>query len=204
MISVEEKLNVYKNYLLRQTQTERKEQLEAAQKAAEEELNAAAIRLAEQKKAVEDRYIRMENRNAVKTVSEGKTYAKDRLLKQQKEIREDFNQEILTTLKSYLGTDLYKAYLAKCIKELTGAFKEPQPLILYINKDEKAEFDALLKTYLNGYPCTYRELPARDIGGFIARDQQERVSYDFSLLNLVQEHEAQIGLMLNQALKGEA
>ncbi len=201
MISVQEKLNVFRQYLLRKTKEDEKQVLDASKEKATEEIHASDLKLAEEKKAIEERYGRLEVRDTNKIIAEGNTYAKNAKLNVQRKIEAEFEECVRKTAAGYLSSDLYKEYLKKCVKDLANDVKQPQLLHVYISDSDKALFEADAAPVLKGFRFDYMPLPAQAIGGFTVRDQNERVSLDYSLGNLITENKKLIGVELHEAME---
>lgn len=202
MISVQEKLNIYRQFLGQQSQEEHDSVIGQAEQRAADEKAAAEVKIAEQEAAIRDHLVRIENRDAIKIVSEGKSYVKDARLRLQKQLTEEFEQEILKLAEDYYGTRAYYDYIKNCVQGLGRAHLAPQELTISIRPEDEHVFLEYAREYLPGFTFKFVPPEKNSYGGFTATDKDGRVNYDFTVYNLVQSNRKYIGLELRKAMKG--
>ncbi|MGI6110422.1 MAG: hypothetical protein ACOYB8_11350, partial [Eubacteriaceae bacterium] len=176
MISVQEKLNVYRQYLLRKLTQEHEQAVTDAKDKAAEQIHAADIKLAEDKKAIEDRNDRVEFRDGTKIVAEGKTHAKNAMLSLQREEEEVFSQDIVEQAQKLHGTPIYNQYLTNCLEDLGRSGIKKQELTVTILPDDIEAFKKDAQAALPGFTFVFEEPEGKFVGGFIARDKDGRVN----------------------------
>lgn len=202
MISVQEKLNIYRQFLAQQNQEDHDKVIGEAEQRAADEKAAAEVKLAEQEAAIRDHLVRIENRDAVKIVSEGKSYVKDARLRLQKQLTEEFEQEILKLAEDYYGTRAYYDYIKNCVQGLSRARLQPQELTISIRPEDEHVFLDDAREYLPGFTFKFVPPEKNSYGGFTATDKGGRVNYDFTVYNLVESNKKYIGMELRKAMKG--
>ncbi len=202
MISVQEKLNVYRQYLLRKLTVKHEQVITDAKEKAADSIHTADVKLAEQKKAIEDRSERVAFRDGTKIVAEGKTYAKNALLSLKREEEDQFVQDIIELAQRYLGTPLYNGYLKNCVDDLAQSGLPVQRLTVFIRPEDQEVFLQDAKTALPGFTFDFQTPESAFVGGFIVQDTDGRVNYDYSIRNLIADHRKYIGVELRKAMKG--
>lgn len=202
MISVQEKLNIYRQFLKQQSQEQRERVIGQAEQRAADEKAAAEVKIAEQEAAIRDHLVRIENRDAVKIVSEGKSYVKDAKLRLRKQLTEEFEQEILRLAEDYYGTRAYYDYIRNCVEALGRSRLKAQELTIAIRPEDEHIFLDDAAQFLPGFTFRFVAPEKNSCGGFSATDKDGRVTYDFTVSNLVESNRKYIGLELGKAMKG--
>ncbi len=203
MISVQSKINVYRQLLNKKCLEQQENILAEAKDHANEEMAAAKVKLAQEQSALEAHNVRIENRDAIKVISEAKTYAKEVALKTQKEINNDFEEQILEMTADYYGTRPYYDYLKRCIEDLSRTHLKPQRLKVSIRPEDEAVFKEEAKKLLPGFTFQFEKPEKNSYGGFSAVDQDGRINYDYTVKNLIETHRKYIGTQLKLAMDKE-
>lgn len=200
MISVEQKLSVFKQYLLKKQRETGKEIIDAAKEKKNQILTDAEEKLQDDKRNLKERSYHVIFRDKNKIIAVGKNTAKNQMLEQRSLILEDFKKTILKEAENYIGTPLYNEYLKKCLKKVPEIFGNRTDLILFIKPTDRETVEKLAAQNLNGYKIAYDVLPDTVIGGLIIRDTENRINCDFTMANLIRDKGKIIGMRLNEIM----
>lgn len=200
MSSVEEKINIFRQELQQQVDLDRLEKINKVKEQSELEIRNAEISLKRQEKQIEDRFKKLQERNTNKILSDARNQAQDIILKTRRDIHDGFRKNIVVAIKEFLEDSRYQDYIERCLDDLKTQVPEPQELVLYANESDIDKIRPLAKKALEEYEITYRELPETEIGGLIARDHDERISYDYSVRSLLNENDYNISSILRKAM----
>lgn len=203
MISVQEKLSVFSQYLLEKQRKAGKETIDNAKAERDRLLAESAERIKCEVNSAEERSYRVIFRDQNKIVAQGKSTAKNSYLAERTEIYDDFMETILEESKAYLGTALYQDYLRKCIAKIPGILPETKEIIIYVGEADAAFVKKEAAAVLGDYTIEYRPTDETIIGGIIARDRDERVNADFTLRNLISENKKLIGMRFSKTMEAQ-
>lgn len=202
MVSVEEKINIFENELQSEVDELRSKEIKKAVEEANLREARARLDIEKREKAIKDRYKKLENRNIVRIVAEGKTQARDVILLTKDQIRKNFIKVIQKDAKKYLNSEKYKNYLIKSLEDAQEHLQGSKSLVLYFK--ESGDIDKnFFSDRLKNFELEFRELPEEDLGGFIIEDKEGRVNYDYSLYTLIDENTEQIDFYLEKIVDGE-
>ncbi|KNZ41042.1 V-type ATP synthase subunit E [Acetobacterium bakii] len=197
MISVEEKLRVFTQYLLKKERTWGKNIINKAKDEQRQLKENSQLKIKKEKHAIEERGKHMIFRDKNKIIAEGKNKAKTLELEEKNRILMDFNQMIREKAKEYITSDLYSNYLSRCIDNIPEVFKEKKDLIIFSNEHEQAMIKKLAEEKLSDYSIEYRIQSKEIIGGIIVEDADSRIHSDFTVDNLIKTNYKLIGMTLN-------
>ena len=197
MISVEEKLQVFTQYLLNKQRKMGKEIINAAKEEKQQLEENSLLKITKEKRAIEERGKHMIFRDKNKIIAEGKNKAKTLELEEKNRILLDFNQLILEKSREYLTKDIYNDYLNRCVDYIPEVFKEKKDLIIFSNEWEQAQIKQLIEKKLSDYSIEYRCQLKDVIGGMIVEDAESRIHTDFTVDNLIKTNYKLIGMTLN-------
>ncbi len=203
MISVEDKIDIFKQELTSQLAAFKKESMEKAEETNKLLEEKADVSIKQQNDNIKRRFNRLENRDVSRILAEGKNEARDIILNTKKEIRTDFYESLLKRVNEIIKTDSYKNYFRKNLEEVRSLLKGSDIITLFINESEQAMFNSLINEILSDFKIRYETLPEKNIGGFLVHDQNDRVSYDYSLENLINESDRVLNYYFNQLVNGE-
>ena len=202
MVSVEDKINIFQNELQSQVDQLKAEEIKKATEEAQIREARARLDIENREKAIKNRYKKLEDRNIVRIIAEGKTQARDVILLTKDQIRKNFIKVIQKDTKKYLTSPKYRNYLEKSLEDVRDHLDGSKSLILYIKEAgdiNKRFFDDRLE----GFEIEYRQLPEEDLGGFIVEDKDGRVNYDYSLYSLIDDNTEKIDFYLEKLVDGE-
>lgn len=203
MISIEEKLQVFKQSLLNKERKNGKKIIDEA-KIKKEALIADSLEtIKKEKKSIEDRSNRSIFRDRNKILAEGKNKAKALELEERSRILLDFNQLIQATAKEYLTTAGYRKYLSDCIETIPEIFGEKKQLVVFVNQRDSDLTKAFFETKLATYTVEYREEIKETMGGIIVEDSDGRIYCDFTVENLIKTNYKTIGMMMNKLMENK-
>lgn len=203
MISVEKKLQVFTQYLLKKERKWGKDIVNDAKEKRIELLAASDKKMEKDRHSIEERSYHIIYRDKNKTIADGKNKAKTRELEEKNKLLMDFNQLILLKAKDFLDTEIYFDFLTQCVKDIPEVFKEKKDLIIFLNLREKDIIEKLVKEVLPDYRVEYKEQNSETIGGIIVQDNANRIHCDFTVDNLIKTNYKQIGMTLNGFMKGQ-
>lgn len=197
MVSVEEKIQVFTQYLLKKERTWGKDIIKEAKDKKRELLETSKLKIMKEKHAIEERSYHTIFRDKNKIIAEGKNKAKTLELEEKKRMLMDFNQIILEKARDYLTKDIYTDYLNRCVDEIPKVFKEKKNLIVMANEQELPHIRGCIEEKLPGYSVEYRVQIKDIIGGMIVEDADNRIHCDFTVDNLITTNYKFIGMILN-------
>ena len=201
MISVEEKLGVFRQYLLGKQREWGKKTINAAKDASRELAEDSKAKVMEEKRSVEERGYHVIYRDKNKIIAQGKNKAKAELLEERSRILEDFKETILKEAESYVGTDIYHGYLDACLGKVPAILGDKKEIIIYTKEADRSYVEQKSAEILSGYSCAFEDLPALNIGGIMVRDKDHRINCDFSVENLIADNYKLIGMRLNEVME---
>ncbi|MDO4288377.1 MAG: V-type ATP synthase subunit E [Eubacterium sp.] len=201
MISVEEKLGVFRQYLLGKQREWGKKTINAAKDTSRELVESSEEKIAEEKRSVEERSYHVIYRDKNKIIAQGKNKAKADLLEERSRILEDFKETILKEAESYVGTDIYHGYLDSCLAKVPAILGDKKEIILYTREGDRDYVQKKSAELLSDYSCDFEALPAEHIGGLMVRDKDHRINCDFSVENLIADNYKLIGMRLNEVME---
>ncbi|MBC3889625.1 V-ATPase E-subunit VatE [Acetobacterium paludosum] len=201
MISVEEKLRVFSQYLLNKERTRGKGIIEEAKSKQQELLEASKQKIEKEKKDIEERNKKIIFRDKNKIISEGKNRAKTLELEEKNHILIGFNQLIMVKAKEFVVKDVYRDYLRNCVTGIPEIFGEKRELVVFVNKNDLDYFKALINDQLIDYTVEYRQEIKDSIGGIVVEDAESRIHCDFSVENLINTKYKFIGMTLNEFME---
>ncbi len=202
MISIEEKMRVFSQYLINKERSWGKEIINDA-KAKQKELAENSEKLIQrEKKAIEEQSYRQIYRDKNKIIAEGKNKAKSLQLAQKKLMLEDFNDLILDRANEMVTGDLYENYLRSSMDKIKTIFTDRKKLTIKANLKDMELIKALASEKLDDYTIDYQEITKNGfIRGMIVEDDESRIQSDFSMKNTIQSNYKLIGMTLNGFMK---
>lgn len=201
MISIEEKLQVFTQYLLEKERKWGKETINEAKEKQQEMLEASKVKIIKEKRAMEEHSYHTIFRDKNKIIAEGKNRAKILELEEKNRILIDFNQLIREKAKEYVAKEVYTTYLKSCVDEIPKVFKEHKDLIVFARKEDLPDIKKYFEEKLANDSIEYRSEPKNIIGGLIVEDAGVRIHCDFTIDNLIKTNYKRIGMMLNEFME---
>lgn len=202
MISIEEKIRVFTQYLINKERNWGKEIVGDAKVKRKELIEKSDKLIQDQKKVIEEQSYRQIYREKNKIIAEGKNKAKNLQLSQQKLILEDFNKLILDRANEMVVGDLYENYLRHSMKKIKNIFVKQKQLMITANPEDMELIKRLVSEKLGQYTVHYRENPKNGfIRGMIVEDVEGRVQSDFTMRNTIRSNYKYIGMTLNEFMK---
>ncbi|WKY46717.1 V-type ATP synthase subunit E family protein [Eubacteriaceae bacterium ES3] len=202
MISVEEKLRVFTQYLIKKERTWGKDIIQEARNKQKELLEQSEAFLKKEKHAIEERSYRVIYRDKNKIIAQGKNKAKNLELAEKNIILKDFNELILKKANQLIKGDAYKQYLESCLKEVPEVFKNTDKLRISCNQKDHELIKEIAQDKLPAYEIEYQmEDHECCIGGLMVEDGEGRIQINFSIENLIQGNYKTIGMTLNGFMK---
>ena len=201
MISVEEKLGVFTQYLLRKQREWGKQTINTAKDKKLEMVKASGEKIKEEKRSIEERGYHVIFRDKNKIIAQGKNTAKTELLEEKSRILEDFKQAVLDEARNYVGTEIYRGYLVKCLEKVPSILRDRRDIIIFVNDPDSAFVKQNASKVLPDYTITFDALPAGTIGGIVVRDTDNRINCDFTVENLVRTNYKTNGMHLNEVME---
>lgn len=201
MISVEEKLGVFRQYLMKKQREWGKQTINAAKDDSMEIERAAKIKMKEEKHAIEERNYHVIYRDKNKIIAQGKNAAKTAELEERSRIFSDFNKTILAEAENYVDTAIYREYLRNCIAHIPTVLKTHKEIRILINNRDRDCVEKAASEFLSDYVIEYDSLPKDSIGGIIVRDKENRINCDYTVENLIQENRKLVGMRLNEIME---
>lgn len=204
MISVEDKVSVFSQYLLKNQRSKGKKIISDAKRNSDDQMKQAEIQLKQDKKRIQNHNENVIFRDKNKIIAEGKNGAKNELLKAQSDILADFKKTILSISKDYLGTPVYQNYLMKCINQIPMIFEDTtERLIFYTLPDDRDYIKKVTDEFLKKYNVSFENLDSIYQGGFIVKDAQDRMHSNFTISELIKENSKLIGHVLSTAMQDD-
>ncbi|MDD3307239.1 MAG: V-type ATP synthase subunit E [Acetobacterium sp.] len=197
MISVEEKLQVFTQYLLSKERKWGKDIIYEAKEKKKALLADSKERIQKEKRSIEERSYQTIFRDKNKIIAEGKNKAKTLELEEKNRILGDFNQLIREKAREYLTETVYTNYLRDCIVQIPQVFGSKKELVVYVNERDFDQIKAIIEEELDEYTIEYHQDCQDCIGGFIAEDAEGRLHCDFTVENLIKSNYKLIGMTLN-------
>lgn len=197
MISVEEKLRVFTQYLLNKERKWGKEIIYEAKEKKKALLVDSEEKIRKEKRSIEERSYHTIFRDKNKIIAEGKNMAKTLELEERNRILLDFNQLIRKQAGEYLTEAVYTSYLRECIRQIPQVFGSKRGLVVLVNERDYDKVKAIIEEELDGYAVEYHQDCQECIGGFIAEDAEGRIHSDFTVENLIKSNYKLIGMTLN-------
>ncbi|MEO1815463.1 MAG: V-type ATP synthase subunit E [Acetobacterium sp.] len=197
MISVEEKLRVFTQYLLSKERKWGKDIIYEAKDKKKALLVDSEEKIKKEKRAIEERSYHTIFRDKNKIIAEGKNKAKTLELEEKNRILLDFNQMIREKARDYLTADVYNNYLRDCAAQIPQVFGDKKDIVVFVNERDFEEIKALMEEQLASFTIEYRQECIDCIGGFIAEDAEGRLHCDFTVENLIKTNYKLIGMTLN-------
>jgi vacuolar-type H+-ATPase subunit E/Vma4 len=201
MISVEEKLRVFSQYLLNKERSWGKGIITDVKNKQKELLESSRQKIEKEKTAIEERNKHTIFRDRNKIIAEGKNKAKTMELEEKNRILTDFKQLIFTQAKAFLTKPVYSDYLSSCVSGIPDLFEGKKELIIFVNERDLPEVMGLVNDLLKGYSIEYRNNTTDIIGGIIVEDAEKRIYCDFSVENLINTNYKFIGMTLNEFME---
>lgn len=201
MISIEEKINIFRQEIQATIDKRRQEEISKAREEAAQRIKKSDIKLEEDLEQIKKKYDRLESRRINKILNESTSTSKEILQNLHKEVKENFFETVIKEAGSYLNSDEYKKYYVKSLKELEPLVDGTGSIKFYTLKQDEDKFKSIILEMLEGVEIDFKELDPKDIGGFSVVDSEERFKYDFTLLDLLDENRKKIDFYLKEALK---
>lgn len=201
MISIEEKINIFRQEIQATIDKRRQEEISKAREEAAQRIKKSDIKLEEDLEQIKKKYDRLESRRINKILNESTSTSKEILQNLHKEVKENFFETVIKEACSYLNSDEYKKYYVKSLKELEPLVDGTGSIKFYTLKQDEDKFKSIILEMLEGVEIDFKELDPKDIGGFSVVDSEERFKYDFTLLDLLDENRKKIDFYLKEALK---
>ncbi len=202
MISVEEKLAVFTQYLLKKQRDAGKVTIDAAKEKREVLLKEAEEKLNEDRRNIEERNYHVIYRDKNKIIADGKNTSKNKLLEQRCRILDDFKDTILDISKDYVGTPEYNEYLDHCLQKIPENFNDIKNIRIFALKEDRDFLKKEVARILPDYTVTFENASGLIRGGLIVRDGQNRLNCDFTINNLIRDNSRFIGMRLNEMMDG--
>ncbi len=197
MISVEEKLRVFTQYLLGKERKWGKDIIYEAKDKKKALLIDSEQKIIKEKRAIEERSYHTIFRDKNKIIAEGKNKAKTLELEEKNRILLDFNQMIREKARDYLTEDVYSNYLRDCAIQIPQVFGSKKDIIVFVNERDFNQIKTIMDAQLDSFTIEYRQECTDCIGGFIAEDAEGRLHCDFTVENLIKTNYKLIGMTLN-------
>lgn len=197
MISVEEKLRVFTQYLLSKERKWGKDIIYEAKDKKKAMLVDSEEKIKKEKRAIEERSYHTIFRDKNKIIAEGKNKAKTLELEEKNRILLDFNEMIRKQARDYLTDEVYRDYLRDCVIQIPQVFGRKKDIIIFVNERDYDQIKTIMDEQLDSFTIEYRQECIDCIGGFVAEDAEGRLHCDFTVENLIKSNYKLIGMTLN-------
>lgn len=197
MISVEEKLRVFTQYLLSKERKWGKDIIYDAKDKKKALLVDSEEKIKKEKRAIEERSYHTIFRDKNKIIAEGKNKAKTLELEEKNRILMDFNQLIREKASDYLSHEVYNDYLQDCVAQIHQVFAGKNNIVVFVREGDFKQLKTIIDQQLTDFNVEYRQECTDCIGGFIAEDAEGRLHCDFTVENLIKSNYKLIGMTLN-------
>ena len=201
MITVEEKLSIFTQYLLRKQRELGQEKIGEVKDKCQALIKLSNDKIAKDKRSIEERNYHVIFRDKNKIIAQGKNNAKNSRLALRSCLLDDFKKTIVNEAKSYFGSDLYKEYLKNCIQSVPEILGEHEGLIIAVHEADLEIVKTYAESFLENYQVEFVELDPLLTGGLKVKDSEEQISCDFTIENLVRENNKLIGLRLEEIIE---
>lgn len=197
MISVEEKLRVFTQYILSKERKWGKDIIYDAKEKRDLLLEDSRQKVKKEKKSIEERSYHTIFRDKNKIIAEGKNKAKTLELEEKKRILQDFNRIIREKARQYLTAEVYDQYLRDCVSQIPQVFTDKKELIIFVSEGDLEKIKAIIDEQLDGFAIEYCQECQDCIGGFIVEDVNGNLHCDFTVESLIRSNYKLIGMTLN-------
>ncbi|WP_303868702.1 V-type ATP synthase subunit E [Acetobacterium wieringae] len=197
MISVEEKLRVFTQYLLSKERKWGKDIIYDAKDKKKALLTDSEEKIKKEKRAIEERSYHTIFRDKNKIIAEGKNKAKTLELEEKNRILMDFNQLIREKARDFLTDEVYNGYLKDCVAQIHQVFAGKTDIVVFVSEGDFNQLKTIMDQQLADFNIEYRQQCIDCIGGFIAEDAEGRLHCDFTVENLIKSNYKLIGMTLN-------
>jgi vacuolar-type H+-ATPase subunit E/Vma4 len=197
MISVEEKLRVFTQYILSKERKWGKDIIYDAKEKRDLLLEDSRQKVKKEKKSIEERSYHTIFRDKNKIIAEGKNKAKTLELEEKKRILQDFNRIIREKASEYLTAEVYDQYLRDCVNQIPQVFNDKKELIIFVSEGDLEKIKAIIDEQLDGFAIEYCQECQDCIGGFIVEDVNGNLHCDFTVESLIRSNYKLIGMTLN-------
>ncbi len=199
MISVEEKIQIFKQEIKDRFYDRKEKKLEEVRRELESEKAKEERYVDGELTRLKSRYEKLENRNVTKILNEARNQAKELSLILDNDLYRDFMTSLKDSLKKQLGSDAYRDFYARSVDQVRPYFELYPDFIVSTNRKDKKLFLDL--SGLDPKRVRFEDLKKDNIGGFILMDGERKVRFDLTLLELIEENQRQIGFELNKKLE---
>ena len=196
MISIEEKLRVFTQYLLSKERKWGKDIINEAKDKKKAMLVDSGEKIKKEKHAIEERSYHTIFRDKNKIIAEGKNKAKTLELEEKNRILLDFNQLIRKQARDYMTAEVYSHYLRDCVAQIPQVFEGKKNIVIFVSEGDFDQLKTIMDNELTGFVIEYRQECLDCIGGFVAEDAEGRLHCDFTVENLIKSNYKLIGMTL--------
>ncbi|HPP31051.1 MAG TPA: V-type ATP synthase subunit E [Soehngenia sp.] len=202
MITVEDKLDIFRKVVYKEEEKKFQKALEELKKENDNLLEKKKKELEAQRDEIIKRKLALAEREINEKISEEKTKVKEKVLKMRAEILQDFLESLYLKASEFTKTSEYRQYLFdkldKAILELGD-----MNFNIYVRESDKDIVNKhLAETYKNRFDkFNIETMPSNLIGGFLIEDQEKTFLIDYSLKTLIDDNEYEIGNKLFSLLE---
>ena len=206
MITVEDKLEMFKKLLFENIEKSSFEEREALLKRVKEEKSLLSKKIEEKERQAREASIKKAETRKRQILSEAHMDSYFKILRK----KEEFVDEIITELRSYCERysdkqeylDFILLHLNKALKVIGASstlhiFLTPKDVLRY-----GAEIQQYLKTQSQVGDVVIENMDEDSIGGFIIEDKKRNLQIDYSISSLIDENRGVTGSIIGQKLDG--
>jgi vacuolar-type H+-ATPase subunit E/Vma4 len=202
MITVEDKLDIFRKVVYKEEEMKFQEELEKSKKENENLLEQKKKELEAQRDEIIKRKLAIAEREINEKISEEKRKVKEKILKMKAEILKDFIQSLYVKASEFTNTSEYKQYLFNKLDKAILEFGDLNFNIYVKESDKDMVKEHLEKNYSERVDkFKILTLPSNLLGGFLIEDQEKTFLIDHSLKTLIDDNEYEIGNKLFSLLE---
>lgn len=203
MITVEDKLDIFRKVVYKEEESKFQIALDELKKENESLLEQKKKELEAQRDEIIKRKLAMAEREINEKISEEKTKVKEQVLKMREEILQDFIQSLYLKASAFTKTSEYGQYLFDKVDKAILEFGDMYFTIYVRESDKEIVKKHLEETYANRFDkFNIETMPSNLIGGFLIEDKEKTFLVDYSLKTLIDDNEYEIGNKLFSLLEG--
>jgi V/A-type H+-transporting ATPase subunit E len=206
LITIEDKLDMFRKLLLENVEKKGHEELAALKKRIGQEKAKIAKETELQKAQILEAAMKKGENKKKQIVSEAQSESYFKVLKKKEEFIEDVTVELREYCKKFIEQMEYKDFIIRNISKAIEAIEPGSKLAIIMTEKDAKKYGEAVKEYMEekkvADDVVIEEAEEEIIGGFILEDRTRNIQIDYSIVTMIKESRGLIGSIVGQKLDG--
>lgn len=206
MITIEDKLNVFRKLVLEKVQNEQQERLNEIYTENHEEMKTYQLKIEKERKEIVGKWIKKGKIEKKKIISKANLEKKKRNLNKKQEFIEKLVKSLKKEAFDFTTKKEYEELFQRILEDILIDLKDKECVTLYVMEKDLEKYKKLILSEGKKYGFSESNLeilPSKEdmIGGIVGISKDMTLRIDSSMITMIEDHRKLIGRRVYDVLK---